>query len=108
AFNRNMLSALNASLGADFEPDAFAHRAFYDRERHRIEMHLVADRAMTVHIPGLEPVAIARGESIHTEISCKYDRAAIVELLARAGLVMDRWITDERGTFALALAGPSD
>ncbi|HEX7941381.1 MAG TPA: L-histidine N(alpha)-methyltransferase, partial [Gemmatimonadaceae bacterium] len=42
-FNRNVLRVLNREIGADFDVDAFRHRAFYDRERHRIEMHLVAD-----------------------------------------------------------------
>src|ERR687886_249466 len=36
-FNRNVLRVLNRELGADFDPAAFAHRAFYDRELHRVE-----------------------------------------------------------------------
>ena len=43
-FNRNMLRVLNHELGADFDPAAFEHRAFYDRTAHWIEMHLVARR----------------------------------------------------------------
>ena len=42
AFNRNILLVLNARLGTDFDPEAYEHRARYDRDRHRIEMHLVA------------------------------------------------------------------
>ncbi|HEU0302554.1 MAG TPA: L-histidine N(alpha)-methyltransferase, partial [Longimicrobium sp.] len=43
-FNRNMLRVLNATAGADFDVDAWEHRAFYDREAHWIEMHLVSVR----------------------------------------------------------------
>ena len=47
-FNRNMLLVLNHELGADFDPAAFEHRAFYDRVAHRIEMHLVSTRDQAV------------------------------------------------------------
>ena len=42
-FNRNMLRVLNAELGADFVPERWAHRAFYNDDEHRIEMHLRCD-----------------------------------------------------------------
>jgi L-histidine Nalpha-methyltransferase len=103
-FNRNMLRVLNRELGADFDLGAFAHRAFYDRELGRIEMHLVADRAHAVNIPGAGTFQFARGESVRTEISCKYDRNTIESLLSAAGLVLDRWDTDAACTYALALA----
>lgn len=103
-FNRNMLRVLNASLGADFDVDAFEHRAFYAPVRHRIEMHLVATRAMTVTIPGMPPVAIRAGETIRTEISRKYDRASVDAMLGAAGMRLERWLTNEASTFALVVA----
>lgn len=106
AFNRNMLHVLNASLGADFDVEAFEHRAFYAQARHRIEMHLVATRAMTVTIPGMAPVALRAGESIRTEISCKYDRPGVEAMLAAAGMRLERWLTDEANAFALVMAKP--
>ncbi|HEV3052084.1 MAG TPA: L-histidine N(alpha)-methyltransferase, partial [Longimicrobium sp.] len=51
-FNRNMLRVLNATMGADFDVDAWEHRAFYDRQAHWIEMHLVSTRDQSVSIPG--------------------------------------------------------
>jgi L-histidine N-alpha-methyltransferase len=105
-FNRNMLHVLNHELGADFDPDAFAHRAFYDRRSHRIEMHLVAGRPMVVEIPGMPRVSIARGESIRTEISCKYNRASLRDMLSEAGLRLMRWMTDADETYALLIAAP--
>jgi L-histidine N-alpha-methyltransferase len=103
-FNRNMLRVLNAVAGADFDVDAFAHRAFYNRAEHRIEMHLVPDAPQTVHVPGAGTWTVAAGESIRTEISCKHDRASVDALFAAAGLRVERWADD--GDFAIVLAEP--
>jgi L-histidine Nalpha-methyltransferase len=105
-FNRNVLRVLNAQLGADFDPAAFAHQAFYRASAHRIEMHLVARSAQQVVIPGIGVVSVAAGESIRTEISCKYDRAEVESMLADAGLGLVEWRTDAEQRFALALAAP--
>ena len=105
-FNRNMLRVLNHELDADFDPDAFEHRAFYEPEGHRIEMHLAATRDQTVHIPGIGSVRFTAGETIRTEISCKYDRATAAAMLGDAGLALADWRTDPEGRFALALAAP--
>jgi L-histidine N-alpha-methyltransferase len=107
AFNRNVLRVLNRELHADFDPDAFEHRAFYADEHDRIEMHLVARRAHTVHIPGMDPVRVEAGESIRTELSHKYDRNSVAALLRRAGLTTDRWQADA-DVFALAVARAAD
>ncbi|HEX2189061.1 MAG TPA: L-histidine N(alpha)-methyltransferase [Longimicrobiaceae bacterium] len=106
-FNRNMLRVLNREAGADFRPDAFEHRAFYDRERHRIEMHLVASAPQTVSVPGVGTVRLAAGESIRTEISCKHDRASVDALFAAAGLAVERWETDADRLYALVLGAPA-
>lgn len=106
-FNRNMLLVLNHELGADFDPAAFEHRAFYDRVAHRIEMHLVSTRAQTVTVPGLESVALAEGESIRTEISAKYDRESVAELFAAAGLTIEAWPRDPETPFGLVLGAPA-
>ncbi len=106
-FNRNLLVVLNRELDADFVPGAFGHRAVYDRAQHRIEMHLVARGPQRVRIPGAGTYTFADGETVRTEISCKYDRPALEDMLARAGLCTDRWFTDPAGDFALALAAPA-
>jgi L-histidine N-alpha-methyltransferase len=107
AFNRNLLHVVNRRTGADFDVAAFEHRAFYDVAEHRIEMHLVSVRPQTVHFPRGEEVVLAAGESIRTEISCKYDRAAVAEILTAAGLELAEWAAHADGLFALALAAPS-
>ncbi|HYN83360.1 MAG TPA: L-histidine N(alpha)-methyltransferase [Gemmatimonadaceae bacterium] len=105
-FNLNILRVLNRELGANFDLSAFRHRAFYDRDRHRVEMHLDSDRDQTVLIPEIGSVRFLEGESIRSELSCKYDRPSVESLFERAGLRLERWITDADELFALALGGP--
>lgn len=113
AFNRNVLYVLNREIGTDFDPDGFRHLAFFDRERHRIEMHLVAERPMTVTLPGEEGESrsfrFETDESVRTEISCKYDRAMIDAMLGAASLEVERWVVgpNERERFALAVGAPA-
>lgn len=106
AFNLNVLSVLNRELGADFDPADFRHRAWFDAGERRIEMHLVARRPVTVTVPGAGAFAFAAGESVRTEVSCKYDRARVEALFAAAGLAVERWAEAEPG-FALVLAAAS-
>jgi L-histidine N-alpha-methyltransferase len=105
-FNRNVLRVLNREAGADFDPEAYEHRAFYDREAHRIEMHLVSRRAQRVRIPGVGVFALGAGESIRTEISCKHSRESVAALLEGAGLEIAAWETDAEGLYALVLGAP--
>ena len=102
-FNRNVLRVLNAELGADFVPEQFAHRAFYDDNEHRIEMHLVSTIAQLVRIPGMPTLALREGESIRTEVSYKYDRTSIEALAGAARLSVGRWFTDHGERFALSV-----
>jgi L-histidine Nalpha-methyltransferase len=102
-FNRNMLLVLNHELGANFDPDAFEHRAFYEPVTHRIEMHLVSKVEHEVRVPGIGLVAFRQGESIRTEISCKHDRGSVGDLFAAAGLRIEIWRPDPAALFALVV-----
>ncbi|HXT18327.1 MAG TPA: L-histidine N(alpha)-methyltransferase [Gemmatimonadaceae bacterium] len=106
-FNRNMLRVLNAELGADFNPEAFEHRALYDEREHRIEMRLVSRGQQVVSIPGLPRLVLADGEFIRTELSHKYDRAAVEALAAASDLRIATWLTDAQHRFALSLLEPA-
>ena len=64
AFNLNMLERANRELGADFDLSQWRHRAIYNEEAHRIEMHLISERAQTVHLGGRE-FHFARGRKDH-------------------------------------------
>jgi L-histidine N-alpha-methyltransferase len=102
-FNLNVLRVLNRDLGANFDLSRFEHRAVYDRTLHRIEMHLVSTDDQTVIIPEVGTVDFAGGESIRTEISCKYDHASLSAMVAESGMRIERWITDSAGTYALVV-----
>jgi dimethylhistidine N-methyltransferase len=83
-FNLNLLARINRELGADFDPDRFAHHAFYSRERHRIEMHLASTRRQKVSVCG-EVIEFRAGETIHTENSYKYTVQSFAALARGAG-----------------------
>jgi L-histidine Nalpha-methyltransferase len=105
AFNRNVLNVVNRELGADFDPARFEHEARWNAEEEWIEMHLVAGRPHTVHIPGIDlTVAFERGESIHTEISAKFRPAPLRRELTAAGFEPVELWTDPAGDYAVTLA----
>ena len=108
AFNLNVLERLNRELGADFPVSDYDHKAFYSSEHHRIEMHLIARNAHKVVIPEIGEIQFRQGESIRTELSYKYDRATLEDILKAAGLVMEKWVPADDGSFALALARAED
>lgn len=83
AFNLNLLIRINRELDGSFDLDAFRHRVRYDRERHRIEMHLESRRAQTVTVLG-RPFHFQPGETVHTENSYKYSVTRFQELAMRA------------------------
>jgi L-histidine N-alpha-methyltransferase len=105
AFNRNVLSVLNASLGADFDPDAFDHVALWDAGAEWIEMRLRAASAQQVRVPGIGlTVRFEEGEEMRTEISAKFRRPGVAAELAAAGFEMRSWWTDEEAQFGLSLS----
>jgi L-histidine N-alpha-methyltransferase len=104
AFNKNLLARINTELLADFDLDAFDHRAVWNAGERRVEMHLVSRRTQTVHIPraGCE-VPFAEGEAIWTESSYKYDAGEIVRVVEEHGFSChEQWIEAE-ARFAVTL-----
>jgi L-histidine Nalpha-methyltransferase len=104
AFNKNLLVRMNTELGADFDLDRFAHRAVWNREASRVEMHLVCLATHEVEIAAAElRFRLQEGETIWTESSYKYEPAGIGQLVDPAGFVQrNQWI-DEQARFALTL-----
>ena len=108
AFDKNVLSVLNRDLGADFDLDAFAHRAVWDAEHERIEMRLRSLREQVVHVRGIGVDAhFAEGEEMRSEISSKFRQETVSAELAAAGLRLTRWWTDPAGDFAVSLSEPA-
>ena len=105
AFNRNVLVRLNRELDADFHPELFTHRAVWNPEKSRMEMHLVSEEKQTVWLPAIDlRVNFEAGESIHTENSYKYRVGDVEAFLTTTGFAPEETWTDERGWFAVCLA----
>ena len=100
AFNLNLLARINRELGADFDLSAFSHQAFYNRERARIEMHLVSRRDQRVKVGG-RVIQFRECETIHTENSYKYTAESFGALARRAGWTSVAAWTDTDGYFSV-------
>lgn len=99
-FNMNLLTRINRELGADFQVSCWSHKAFYDEALGRIEMHLVSRFAQFTRIAG-QRFDFAPGETIHTEISCKYSVEEFSAMATVSGFSCEHTWTDERQMFAV-------
>lgn len=99
-FNLNLLERINRELGGDFKIDRFRHKAFYDPIRGWIEMHLESRYAQIVHVDGRR-FDFAVGETIHTEISCKYSIGEFQDLAKKAGFSPQKVWTDAGNLFSV-------
>ena len=99
-FNLNLLHRINRELGGDFQVKRFRHKAFYDERQGRIEMHLESLYSQFAHVGGRR-FDFSPGETIHTEISCKYSVAEFQRLAAGARFHSERVWTDPANLFAV-------
>jgi L-histidine Nalpha-methyltransferase len=100
AFNLNLLGRINRELAGDFDLSAFKHRAFFDDQHSRIEMHLESLRRQVVRI-GRDAIDFVPGETIRTECSYKYSLEAFASLAAAAGLEVRQVWMDELRLFSV-------
>jgi dimethylhistidine N-methyltransferase len=104
-FNLNLLTRLNREFGADFYLESFEHRAIWNAQESRIEMHLESRIAQRVWLEGLDlAVDFSAGETIHTENSYKYRPGQAEAMLTTAGFTPVETWTDERLWFNVCLA----
>jgi dimethylhistidine N-methyltransferase len=101
-FNLNLLHRINRELGGDFQVKRFRHKAFYDEQKGWIEMHLESLYSQFAHVAG-QRFDFRPGETIHTEISCKYSVAEFQRLGARARFHSEKVWTDPANLFAVHL-----
>lgn len=106
AFTLNLLVRLNRELGADFDLDAFRHRAVYVPEAGRIETFIDSLRAQTVTVQG-RTFEFAAGEAMQVEYSRKYTDDGFAALAARAGLAVVQGWNDPKDWFGLRLLQPA-
>ena len=101
-FNLNVLQRLNRDYNSDFDLKKFKHRAFYNQELGRVEMHLVSIADQVVSI-GEDIFKFKEGETIHTENSYKYSRKSFLTLVQSAGFNIEEFFTDTEKYFAVAV-----
>jgi len=99
-FNLNLLQRAARELGARFDPQGFAHSAFYNAPLQRIEMHLQSRRRQVLRI-GQAAYEFEDGETLHTENSYKFSIAGFQALATRAGFQPGPVWTDARQWFSL-------
>ena len=97
AFNKNILTRINNEMGGDFDLDTFLHWETYNPETGTAKSYLVSKKEQTVTINGLEKeIHFKAWETIHTEISQKYDDDVIAWLANEADLSIENQFTDEK------------
>lgn len=96
-FNLNLLRRLNRELDASFELDNFKHKAIYNADEGRVEMHLVSQKEQEVRV-GDRLFAFQKGETIHTENSYKYTTEEFSDLASEYFNLEHTW-TDRRNYF---------
>jgi uncharacterized SAM-dependent methyltransferase len=87
AFNKNLLSRINTELGGNFNLDGFLHWEVYDPESGTAKSYLVSKEKQLATIKKLDlKVNFGPWETIHTEISQKYDDQSVTWLAEKSGL----------------------
>lgn len=100
AFNINLLKRINRELGGDIDTAAFRHRAIWNADKSRIEMHLEARRDTGFTVAG-KRFEMREGETIHTENSHKFSVESFTKLAERAGLRVGTTWSDPAEHFTL-------
>jgi L-histidine Nalpha-methyltransferase len=103
-FNKNILNVINTIIDSDFDPNDFKHKAFFNKEKSRIEMHLVANKDIAVDSPySITSFKFTKGENIHTENSYKFSHERIKNFEKITGLTIKETYTDANNWYALIL-----
>jgi dimethylhistidine N-methyltransferase len=100
AFNKNILSRINRELDANFNLDHFLHWEVYNPETGAAKSYLVSKIAQKVWLEKLSlEVVFKPWETIHTEISQKYDDEIITWLAQQSGLKIESEFSDNQKQF---------
>ena len=100
AFNKNLLHRINKELESDFDTTKFKHWPVYDPETGTAKSFLVSTQNQKVTIKKLNlEINFTAWESIHTEISQKYDDDIVEWLAKEAGLKILTQYSDEQDRF---------
>ncbi len=103
-FNLNILEHLNWRFDGNFNLSEFQHRSFYNKEKSQIEMHLVSQKEQVVSLKTLNlKINFAKGETLLTEISRKFNLKQMEAYLENQGLKTVKIWTDSQTWFGLIL-----
>ena len=104
AFNKNILAHINRELGAGFDLDTFRHRAIWNSNQSRIEMHLESLYTQRVRVAALGmDIGFSRGETIHTENSYKFTLPMVEAIARNGGFSLERTWSDPHEWFTVHL-----
>ena len=100
AFNKNVLTRMNRELKANFDLDQFLHWEVYDPETGTAKSYLVSKKEQTVFLEKIRlQVDFGPWETIHTEISQKYDDRTVQWLAVKSGLQIENVFVDSKGYY---------
>jgi dimethylhistidine N-methyltransferase len=103
-FNLNLLKRINAELGGNFNLEKFEHRAFFNEQENRIEMHLESKVSQQVYLENVDlQINLEKGELIRTEYSYKYTIRQIKQIANASGFKINKIWQDKQKYFALIL-----
>jgi L-histidine Nalpha-methyltransferase len=106
-FNLNLLNRINRELGANFNLKNFSHKAFFNKNKKRIEMHIESRKDQKVFISTLKKeIEFKKNETIHTENSYKFEKDDINFLINRAGFQIEKEFSDDNSWYELVLLKP--
>lgn len=99
-FNLNILERINRELGGQFDVSKFDHWPIYDPQSGTCSSYLISLEEQEVYIEELgKAIYFEKAESIHTEISQKYNDTSIEWLCKMSGLSLDVVYTDSKEQF---------
>ncbi len=105
AFNLNVLSVMNRELDANFDLGSFSHYAYFNPVDSQIEMHLISMSRQVIEFKALDrTLVMEEGEHILTEISRKFTRSGIEDLLEKSGFTVSKHFESNDIGFSLILA----
>lgn len=99
-FNLNVLRRINRDFGGNFVVENFGHRAVYNEDFGRIEMHLDSTCEQVVTIAN-QKFTIHSGESLLTEHSHKYTIEGFAQMAEEAGFRLEKVWNDANDWFSI-------
>ncbi len=100
AFNKNLLERINTELNGNFDLYSFFHWESYNPETGTAKSFLISNKEQDVTIKNLDlTIHFEAWESIHTEISQKYDDAVVEWLADQSDLKVSSSFADEKNYY---------